>query len=496
MSTLSYLGIQDATRKWRDSSQSPGAWAGCVVLTGPVGTFVLTSQEKWGKARSQVKEIKAMLAKDWTKMNRKRLEQIRGFLQYVTQMYTSMTSYLIGIHMTIDSWREGRDADGWRLPIPSWSQVEKEDDDWHGAASPTPEDSPLTVKAVPRLQHDVDAFLWLLEPKKPPLKRVRAKATAKAYYGFGDASGCGFGATIQIGDKFIYQYGQWSQEVTETKSSNWRELNNLVEALEGVVKQYDLDGSKIFISTDKTTAEAAFWKGSSRSKTLFELVLRLKVLEMEHDVMLHVVHVSGCRMIAQGTDGLSRADHSEGVMQGKDMRAFIPLHLAPLEREPMVKEWFDGVTNDLTFEWLAPADWFTKGHTYGNFLWNIPPAAAEVVVEQLGFSRLKRPEAFHIIIVHRLMTGRWRIHLTRGTDEYIRIDDPAVWNLDSHFEPLLVFFCLPYDSYDPKLDERRKVVDQLQRLVPKKDESPIPGSARGSFLCKLLIEARGLCPLP
>jgi hypothetical protein len=62
-------------------------------------------------------------------------------------------------------------------------------------------------------------------------------------------------------------------EVTETKFSNWQELNNLVEALERIVKkEYDLEGSEIFIFTDNTTAEAAFWKGTSKLKTLFELV--------------------------------------------------------------------------------------------------------------------------------------------------------------------------------------------------------------------------------
>jgi hypothetical protein len=150
----------------------------------------------------------------------------------------------------------------------------------------------------------------------------------------------------------------------------------------------------------------------------------------------------------------------------------------------------------LAFEWLAPEGWFTKAHTHGNFIWNIPPAAAGVVVEQLGFARLKRPEAFHIIIVPRLMTGRWHKHLTRATDGYIKVDDPSVWNLDSHFEPLLIFFCLPYNSYDPKLDERREVVDRLQRLVQKPDVQPIPGSSQGDFLRKLLVDARGLCPLP
>jgi hypothetical protein len=169
-STLSYLGIQDAPRKRRDSAQEPGAWAGCVIKTGPDGTFVPTSQEKWDKARGLIEEMQSMLAKDSTLLNRKCLEQIRGFLQYVAQAYTSLTSYLIGVHMTIDSWREGRDSEGWRLPIPSWRQVDKPDEDWGAAEEPTPAEIPSTVAAVPRLQHDLDAIQRLLRPKKPPLK--------------------------------------------------------------------------------------------------------------------------------------------------------------------------------------------------------------------------------------------------------------------------------------------------------------------------------------
>jgi hypothetical protein len=102
----------------------------------------------------------------------------------------------------------------------------------------------------------------------------------------------------------------------------------------------------------------------------------------------------------------------------------------------------------------------------------------------------------HIILVPRLMIGRWRRHLTRACDGYIKIDDPTVWPLDSQFEPLLAFFCLPYHSHDPKLSERRDIVDRLQRLVPKPDMSPLSSRARRNLLRKLLGKARrGLCPV-
>jgi hypothetical protein len=121
-------------------------------------------------------------------------------------------------------------------------------------------------------------------------------------------------------------------EVTEEKTSNWRELNNLVEALERLVVEHDMQGLEIFIFTDNSTAEAAFWKGTSKSPLLFDLVLRLKLLKLKHGVHLHVVHVSGQRMIAEGSDDLSRPYHGTGVMLGIDIWFFIPLHLDPVVR--------------------------------------------------------------------------------------------------------------------------------------------------------------------
>ena len=58
---------------------------------------------------------------------------------------------------------------------------------------------------------------------------------------------------------------------------------------------------------------------------LFELVLRLRRLEMTVGLILRVVHVAGTQMIAQGTDGLSRGNLLEGVMKGEDFLSFVPL---------------------------------------------------------------------------------------------------------------------------------------------------------------------------
>mmetsp|Transcript_23391 Transcript_23391/g.35458 ORF Transcript_23391/g.35458 Transcript_23391/m.35458 type:complete len:132 (+) Transcript_23391:3856-4251(+) len=102
-----------------------------------------------------------------------------------------------------------------------------------------------------------------------------------------------------------------------------------------------------------------------------------------------MVHVSGITMIAQGTDGISPGDHSQGVMAGHSFDKFIPLHLNA------IKVWFHRLSLGLNFKFVEPDDWYETTHSFGNFVWNPPPAAAEVVVEQLVKARLKRPESMH-----------------------------------------------------------------------------------------------------
>ena len=188
--------------------------------------------------------------------------------------------------------------------------------------------------------------------------QVRARKTARAYYGFGDASGAGFGATIQIGDEIKFEYGQWASQITEEESSYWRELSNLVSAMKRLAMDTKLCNCEIFIFTNNSTAEAAFWKGSSKSRKLFELVLELKELEFRNDFILHVVLVSGKWMIEQGTDGLSRGDHSQGVMVGKPMIEFFPLNLSAYQRSNLLKLWLEQVLKGLNFKWLTPKGWF------------------------------------------------------------------------------------------------------------------------------------------
>jgi len=99
---LNYLGLQDASCKRRDSSQSPGAWIGGVVSTVNGQVMVTISEKKWQKTLGMIDEVLGMIEEDVSKLCPKQLEQIRGFLGYVTRTFPCSVPYLIGLHLTID----------------------------------------------------------------------------------------------------------------------------------------------------------------------------------------------------------------------------------------------------------------------------------------------------------------------------------------------------------------------------------------------------------
>jgi len=237
------------------------------------------------------------------------------------------------------------------------------------------ERAPQQVKWVPRLVEDVRALSALFHPENPPKRIVRPTRMATAIYAFGDASGVGFGSSISIDGQVYYSGGQWTQE-QGSESSNYRELANLIFALEEAHRDHVLDHAELFVFTDNSTAELAAFKGTSSSSKLFELILQLRQLEMQGSMIIHFIHIAGKRMIAQGTDGLSRGSSLEGIMQGKAFMSFVPLHLSAEERqghfltEWVVRCWF-GATKDYT--WLTPEGWFYSGHHERRCVWCPPP---------------------------------------------------------------------------------------------------------------------------
>lgn len=432
-------GIQDAYRKRREVSQAPGAWAGAVLTTTGVGVGITISQERWDKTKGILNWMREMLALDRTRIPFKTLESHRGFLIYVTRTYPAAVPYLKGIHLTLDSWREGRDDDGWAV----LRSAEKFDPGSASEPLMMVPGAPDVVSACTRLEADLRALIRLFRGEAPAVRLARPRSSAVAIYGFGDASGYGFGSTLLKNGKILYRCGEWTRENAE-ESSNFREMSNLVLQVEEHVMKGQLEDCELFLFTNNSTAKAAFYKGTSSSQKLFNLVLQLRDLQMRSGMHLHVVHVAGKRMIAQGTDGVSRGDLLAGVFAGNHMLDYVPLHLTAVDRSetllPWIIGWYPGA---LTL--LDHNDWYDRvmNEDMGHCLWTPSPGAAGAAVEQLCLATLKRTDATHIIIIPRLLTSRWRKQLSKAADVVVTLPlGGSYWGMTQH-EPLLLAICFP-----------------------------------------------------
>ena len=475
----SYLGIQDALRKWRSAggTRTPGAWAGAVVHIDPnKGVLVLTSQDKWDKMKNICRHWLEQLRLGETALDHKRLQSDRGFMVYVTQAYPMMKPYLKGFHLLLETWRGGRDEEGWKIrsrprlgeedDVPDREEVEVEVDEGDIVSGSTAGPTSGITMAVPRLQADLEAILFLAESDTPRVRVVRSSKIATAFYGFGDASSDGFGATIERKSGVVGRYGLWATD-TADQSSNFRELLNLVETIEEEGATGSLANAEIWLFTDNATAEGCFHKGSSSSPLLHELVLRLRRVELEHEIVLFVVHVAGKRMIAQGTDGLSRGLLLEGVLSGQDMLSYVDLAKTAIERQPSLVEYVQSWTDSYVHV-LSPEDWFVKGHgikgggpnddgvwvpTHANnrmhYLWAPPPVVADVALEEALKAIHKRNDAVHIFLIPRLFSPRWMRLFYKMADFVFKLPLTSPFWPSEMYEPLFIGISLPYSRYAP-----------------------------------------------
>ena len=73
------------------------------------------SEEKWNKAKTFLQELESLLLiNERAEIPFKFLEKGRGFMVYFCRTYSSFVPYLKGTHLSLDSWRDNRDAEGWK----------------------------------------------------------------------------------------------------------------------------------------------------------------------------------------------------------------------------------------------------------------------------------------------------------------------------------------------------------------------------------------------
>lgn len=493
---LCWLGLQDAARKRNGPTQTPRAWAGSLLHTDRERVTVLVSEEKWEKTKCWISWVLEH-CEEKDSLPYQELLSCRGFLIYVSRTYGPFKPYLRGLHKTIDSWRPYRDDEGWKC-LQSELEAKMRGDDIEMQAThvvPT-----KFIKPLPRLKKDFNKLRDLTTAEAPPKVVKRRTKMGSARYGFGDASGKGFGNAIEVSGEIHAEFGQWSREL-ESKHSNYKELKNLVIAVENAYAKGLLVDCELFLFTDNFVAECGYYNGgSNRSKDLDELVHRLWRLQMNGDFTLHVYHVAGTRMIESGVDGLSRGDKSEGIAKGVGVLEFVPIHLNGMERSKLLLEWIHSwwPAELGPLHLMTPEDWFLKVMEVGNYLWMIAPGAGEAAVEQLCSHVHGRPETHHIFVIPRLCTGHWRKQLLKVCDVVLTIQPIfEFWNTDMH-EPLILgiyFPLLPPDiRFKPWKLKHTEFVERFRTDLHRMQAAR--KSVDWGILREFLLRARSIPTMP
>ena len=335
---MNSVGNQADDRKYRDVSLTPGPWAGTLAHTDTPFPMKSTTGKKWTRFRDGLKFIDKHVTDGATAIDTPELRRIAGLGVNVTEVYREGRPYLNGIYNAMEAFRDDRDIDGWRLQtaMDSAFELEHSDATRTQAIGDYPPFTPITVE----MSLHVKGLLKLFNTDEPLVVPLRPSDAKKVRYTVGDASAEGFGAATQFPDMTLRGRDGLFMDDFARGGSNLREAQNQVNHLLDDIKAGLHDGCEVWCATDNAVLSAVWNKGLSTARHLFNLVLELRLQAREHEVYLHVFHISGERMIACGMDGWSQGDYDAGISLGYDLRLYLPLNVSAFEvKDNKLKDW-------------------------------------------------------------------------------------------------------------------------------------------------------------
>ena len=437
-----YHGNQNSERKWRVSSLSPGAWNGSILNCVTPYPRKSTTGKKWKRFRNFLQWV-LEAAQTSEYIDTAELRRGAGLGVNVTEAHPHGRPYLKGFFNAIEAFRFGRDMDGWRLDDAMLAAQDLEFND-EGRAQAL-EGYPSETRITDELKLHTQALLDIFCEEDPIPEAIRPKEKNDVRFNIADASAEGFGSATQYPDlELSGRDGLWDP-IFADGGSNLREAQNVVNHLLWEINQGLHTGCEVWSFTDNSVWSSVFNKGMSKAKHLFALVVKLRKAARKFEVFIHVVHVSGERMIASGMDGWSRGDYDAGISLGFDLRLFIPLGVSAFDvKGNQLRDWCKSWMRRDFSPPLTPEGWFSLGHLKGIHVWAPPPAAALVALKELATSKLKRPyDVTHVVIIPRLMyQEEWSKRFQKEMDLWFVLHPGTFWP-HSAFEPLMVGISFP-----------------------------------------------------
>ncbi|KAL7580706.1 hypothetical protein ACA910_002213 [Epithemia clementina (nom. ined.)] len=195
-------------------------------------------------------------------VNHKTLEQVAGYLNHVARAYPTIKIYLNGVYATLNAWHPDHDEDGWKT---GRDKIEYDH-----------LNTPDRVRLVKRMRFNVVALEELTKAPSPLERLIRPAAMgSRPVYVFGDASGVGFGTSAwsPVEAEINVEFGAWPEDYQAQMSSNFCELANIVDKIQSMDGAGSLNNkTEIFVFTDNSHAESAFYRGTAKSPEILQLM--------------------------------------------------------------------------------------------------------------------------------------------------------------------------------------------------------------------------------
>ncbi|CAJ1948036.1 unnamed protein product [Cylindrotheca closterium] len=251
---------------------------------------------------------------------------------------------------------------------------------------------------------------------------IRASQAATLVPTFGDGSGTGTGGTIHLpGCPFEMWRGKWVPLAYEFPSV-WKVLATLKETLLQIKESPKAESVRHTTVLYFTDNSGVYWiatTGSSRSPGLHKLIGEIRLLELELDCMLQVVHVPGLVLISQGTDGLSRGVWMTPFHPNMSSSELNKAIFEPLQFDrTLLWEVFSELTHP-TCPW-SYVDWnqrWTASLCMGKTtVWFPTPEIAQQLLSFLLNTWIEQSSTSTILFVPRLLESNWR-NLSRNIQE-------------------------------------------------------------------------------
>ena len=224
-----------------------------------------------------------------------------------------------------------------------------------------------------------------------------------------------------------------------------------------------------------------FRRGTSKSDSLWKLFLRIKLLELELQCMVQVIHVPGTTMISQGTDGLSRGVDMQ-QLSSHNGNSLIPLLWRPAPATDIILKWALSILPPLflsSTSWIFFSDfsdWSRSRMINRSILWCISPSFARQAILQALAAWVESPtDSGHIFIVPRILQrdfGRLSKFVIYG-GQYTNIPLPF-----TPLVPFVVYFLPPFDRLSTYQRQLASPMDTSPNLVPSWVQQEINGLPR------------------